>query len=210
MTIMRRRRIFIVIPVVLCAGVLLYAIKCQLGIDFIKDYQWEEHFPVLNIFQKYAYTVVPRNGLLLNTSFDDIFPYESWIGLWAREKGMVTHDVVPGGRVGSKCLVFESHSDKDWAMGFKNILIVQPGDKFFVEGYARVTGQAVAQICFVLWDEHRNVVDWTYALQETKARSWSRLGCHFAVPAGVKYMRLQMAGHGMGDACFDDIRFVKE
>ena len=200
---------FVLIGIGACLlGVFLYWGKCQLGVDLIKGFAWEDHFTLLNSLQKQQYTTKPHSGVLLSSSFDELFPYRPWGNLWAREKLLVLHDVVPGGLKGSRCLRVESTSAFDWAMYQSHTYEVVPGERFKFEGYGRSDGMA-AGMSVLFYDAGHTVINWGFARQKIEGTGWARYEREFTVPTGVAYVRFQLTGKGAGETYFDEVRFEK-
>lgn len=60
------------------------------------------------------------------------------------------------------------------------------------------------------YDDQRRLVKWNFALEKVRSPDWIKMSRRFTVPAGVKYIRFHLTGTGIGEAYFDDIKFVKE
>lgn len=187
-----------------------YWFKCQLGINVISGLSWEEHFSVLNFFQKSRYLARAKPGILLAASFEGWFPFMSWIGLWARDQGQVQVSVATDASRSSKCLRVRSSSSHDWSLPHSAAFEVTQGAVFVFEGYARTTGSALAQMSVVTYDEKRRPLQWLFAVENVRSRDWIRVSRRFVVPPGVRYIRFRLTGYGIGEAYFDDIKFVKE
>ncbi|NTV30259.1 MAG: hypothetical protein HGA80_09285 [Candidatus Omnitrophica bacterium] len=195
----------------LSLALVLYWAKCQLGLNLIKGFAWEKPFPFLNTLQKRESELHPRPGtVLLRSSFDELFPSLPWGELWARENGLVVDRLERSGLRRSRCLVVNSFSRRDWAIGQGRRIEVFPGEEFSFSGYARTTGEAVAQLSVVTHDGDRKTVEWHFALQEARGPNWRRLESRFTVPEGVRFLRFRLTGAGIGEAYFDDIRFARE
>jgi len=204
-----RKKVFIILSAVtLILGA--YWVKCQLGVNLIREFSWEEHFTVLNFFQKSRYVSRPGSGVLLSSSFDGWWPYQPWIDLWSREEGRVKEALIRDPVRGSRCLQIQSSSAQDWSIQHSVAFGVDPGDAFIFEGYARTTGEAVAQMSVVTYDAQRKPLRWFFALENVRSPDWARVSRRFTIPQGVKYIRFRLTGAGDGEAYFDDIRFVKE
>lgn len=205
---MRKKFFFILFFFFLLLGG--YWIKCQLRINLFRDFAWEKHFLFLQALQRQEYVASPRPGVLLLSSFDGWWPYQPWIDLWAREEGRVKEALVRDPVRGSRCLQVCSNSPHDWGINHAFVFEVAPGEEFAFEGNARTTGSAVAQMSVVTYDAQRKPLSWLFALENVRSPDWVRVSRRFMVPSGVKYIRFRLTGGGLGDAYFDDIRFVKE
>jgi len=196
---------FIILAIVLAVS--FYWVKCQLGINIIPDFTWEEHFPVLDVFQKRETLVRPRPGVIFSSSFDELLPYLPWSAVWSRDKGAVRDAVLPGGLEGSKQLVFTSVSEKDWAFQSSVLVEAKPGQIFSLDGYARASAGAVGEMSIVLYDSARKVIKWNYAGIKISSPDWKLAASRFIVPGGAVYIRFRLVGRGVGQCCFDNVSF---
>lgn len=203
-------RIFWIAILIIMSLLLIYWGKCQLGINLIKGFSWEQRFPFLNVFQKNEYVIHPKPGVLLSSTFDEMFPYWPWNNLWARMPGTVENRLVRTGLKDSFCLWVQSSSSQEWAIYHHHILAVTPGNAFWYTGYGRTSGAAVGQMSVILYDRNKQVLDWGFAARKVQGNAWSRVSERFVVPAGAGYLRFQLTGYGVGEAYFDDIQFVKK
>ena len=203
-------KIFWIVLLVIISFLFLYWGKCQLGINLIEGFSWERQLPFLNVFQGKDHFVHPKPGVLLSSSFDEVFPYWPWNKLWAREPGLVEHRLAREGVKGSLCFLVRSSSTMDWAIYHYHVLAVAPGDAFLFEGFVRSSGKAEGKLSVILYDEDEKVLDWGFAAGKVQREAWTRVSERFVVPAGARYLRFQLTGSGAGDVSFDDIRFVKE
>ena len=191
---------------------LLYWAKCQLGIDIFPRFAWEEHFPVLNVFQKgeYVFDPPPGRAVLLQSNFDEVFPFWPWSAMWVREHATIVDGVVPGGPDGSRCLKVHSDSFWDWSLAHHLIIKARPGRRFILSGYVRTEGRAVARAGIMLYDADGNIHNWVNVADNIQSRFWKKFSGEFVVPPGVTGIRCRLAGYRSGDFYFDDIRFIQQ
>ncbi|MEI6437353.1 MAG: hypothetical protein WCO69_01230 [Candidatus Omnitrophota bacterium] len=199
---------------VLCAGLLFYTVKCQLGIDLIPDFRWEEHFTVLNAFQKYSMTLHPKPGeVLLRASFDEALPSMPWGGVYGADRKQLKDHFVPGGIGGTKALLVEDVAAESWVKEFHHWVAVRPGEVFGFRGSTRIPGAARATLSVSLYDAGRTVIDHGYGSVSSgpdKTSQWQKLENRVTVPEGVAFIRFRLSGQGPGAVYFDDVSFWRE
>lgn len=208
------RQKILIVTGILAAGVLFYTVKCQLGVDLIENFCWEEKFPVLDMFQKHAWTVHPRPGeVLVRASFDDVFPAMPWGGVYGPGKKWIKDRFVPQGRGGSKALRVDNRSDGFWVKEYYHWVAVKPGEVFGFRGFVRLPDHTRAFMAVSLYDAGRKVLDYDYAAtgtQADKAGEWQELDARVTLPGRAAFIRLRLTGEGRGVTLFDDVLFWRE
>ena len=213
-----RKKLFIILFIALFT-IGAYWVKCQLGVNLIKNFAWEKEFPILNVLQKREVILRPRPGtLILRATFDEFFPYMPWSELWSRDEGAVKDELVREGRNGSSCLRVQSYSAKDWAIGHHHLVAVTPGEVFRFAGRVRTAGLASGSLGVVLLDARKDVLydaaarsyHWNFAAETVRgATDWRAVSKPFTVPEGARYIRFRLTGGGTGTVWFDDIELCR-
>lgn len=202
--------------ILLIAGFLsAYFVKCQLDICLIKDFSLDR-FPPLNLLQnRNPFHIIhdpQANVDLFSNKYIFVSGLGRWNDLWMREKDGVTLDAGPDGADHSPNLAITSRSQKDWALGHKRLIEVKPGDSFSFSGRVKTSSeQAIGSLSVALYDADRQVKQWDYAIESvSRADHWRKIERQLVVPSGIRYIRFQLTGKGVGKVWFDKITFKKQ
>ncbi len=191
-----------------------YWTKCQLGVDIIDDFSWEEHFPLMNVFQKQVPVTYPRPGaVLIQASFDRSFALAPWIKVYSTTRKFIREQIVKGGRSEPYALMIEDFSDDFWVKEYSHWIAVNTGDRFGYSGLVRLEDTARVYMGLTLYDENKHVIDWNSAataLSADGSAAWKELSSRLTVPGGVAFIRFRVSGEKKGRVYVDDIRFWKE
>jgi hypothetical protein len=173
---------FLIMLLVMGGALGLYWGKCQLGINFFSGISWEQSIPFLEKLQKKPKVFHPARGDIFVESFDRWFPLVSWNDVWSRDQGMATVIFGETGRNGTRGIVVENLSSRDWAMYHNYIMDVNPGDEFVFSGWLRSEGSAFGQLSLILYDVNGDVLNWGLGAMKVDRPEWTLVESRVMVP----------------------------
>ncbi|MEI6437322.1 MAG: hypothetical protein WCO69_01075 [Candidatus Omnitrophota bacterium] len=211
-------KILLVLAALTVSGLLLYWVKCQLGVNVIDGFRWEDRIPALEVFQKHIKIVHPKPGEeLFTATFENEVALKPWWKAYVLGKGLVGERLSLEGRGGSKALEMANLSELFWVKEYDHWVGVKPGEVFAYQGYCRFPAGATekrrAFMGIALHDAARKPVKWNAAESTVTAAGgadWQELSGRLVVPEGVALIRFRISGDQQGPILFDDIRLWRE
>ena len=190
-----------------------YFVKCQLGIRLVRD-SFLDNIPPFNFLQdrnpKHIVYSPKNNVDLLPNEFYFLQGSEIWYPLWMKEVGMTTLSY-DDPRVHTTGMVITSRSTEGWGIQHKKMIQVRPGDVFDFSAFVKTSAKGIAgSISVITYDDGIKQLQWGYAMKSvTGNQNWQFVKGELTVPEGVKYLRFQLSGSGIGQTWFNDLKFNK-
>ncbi|MFA6217700.1 MAG: glycoside hydrolase [Candidatus Omnitrophota bacterium] len=190
-----------------------YWFKCQMHIDLVKDFHFSSFsssFADLNA-DKDIVLADEYKGNLLFDNFETSKSLENWSKLWMREESKVIQGFASNSKDGSRCLMINANSEKDWSYQQSKMIKVNGGDVFSYDGNIKVEGENInANFSLVFYDREKNVLKWSYAKEViNNSNSWVDISRRFMVTQDG-YMRFRITGSGKGNVFVDNIVLRKK
>lgn len=153
-------------------------------------------------------------GPVFTDDFDSLFTVFWWSDLWAKEKDKVTLKHFRGqGPDGSRCLVVESSSVRDWNYQRRKMVEVSGGEVFTIAGDVKTEGESEAALGVAVYNRHQELIDWHYGKAQAVSgdgRGWQRVASSFVVPDDGAFLRLRIAGEKAGVVKVDNVSLTRE
>jgi catechol 2,3-dioxygenase-like lactoylglutathione lyase family enzyme len=137
---------------------------------------------------------------------------DDWRPLFTREPhtGRVTverRDV----HSGQGAARIEHTGQKDWSFDSAERLAVVAGDVFELQAWLKVEGAGSANLCVSTWDNHQQVVSWSWGAQAARTETgWQLVRCRFVAPDGVGQIQPRLTGNGAVVVWADDFSLEKK
>ncbi len=181
-----------------------------MGINFSDNISFSKYFP-FNYFQRND-VIVPLNGqVLINDSFDTYSIKHNWHEPVMDEKGKVQQDYDLHGVNNTRCLYFNSSSNREWSYSYDKYIKIKIKDSFSYSLFIKITGNNLIAYAGVdTFDKNRKVIKWYYnKIKLNQTNKWIKIGSEFTIKDNVQYIRFRLSGTGVGEYWFDNIRFEK-
>lgn len=208
------KKILTIIILLLLIFFLVYQLKNQRGIDLFESFSLSENLPVKTLNKpKKPEPIIDTHdsqGIIIQENFEDGLVTSGWEELWTREPGTVIRRIIQDQEGGSKYLFVRNLGHQDWAIQHDKLIAVSYNDNLYYEVRIKTTDEAKAGLSVVLYDQDKQVLDWTYAAEMVKQQNeWTKMKNSFLIPEGVKFIRIRLTGSGKGKIYADDILFKK-
>jgi hypothetical protein len=189
---------------------LLYWLKLQVGINIFDTFSLGSRFP----FKYLVNDVIeaPDSGILLDEDFEKKrLLLASALHLDINTKSTKTK-YAENGFGFSRCLQVNQHGDGSWVSGHRKMVQVKSGDRFHMQGWVNLTGEALqAFLSVTAFDHEKNVIKWNAFKGGTQGTGrWLKIESQFEIPDdNIRYIRFRMVGKGKGIYRIDNIVFRK-